>query len=78
VNGLAKFQDIQITANGMYLVTYTIFSPDDQRYNFSCFSNPITVATSIPTYDPTLPPNYIVKFDGDINKISKHFFHTGE
>jgi hypothetical protein len=70
-NGLAVFQNLQITANGMYLVTFNVFTPDNTKYDFKCFSNAITVETTIVSYDSSLPPNYILKYEGDYNAIGR-------
>lgn len=67
--GLAQFQNLQITANGMYLVTFNVFTPDNTKYNFNCFSNAITVETSVESYDASLPPNYVLKYEGDYSAI---------
>ena len=57
----------------MYLLTFNVFTPNSTKNNFKCFSKAITVAPSIPSYDPTSPPNYLFKFIGDINQIGKLF-----
>lgn len=67
-SGLASFQNLQITADGMYLLTFNVSTANDE-YNFACFSNAITVTTVVPTYDVTLPPNYVIKYEGDYNVI---------
>lgn len=67
-SGLASFQNLQITADGMYLLTFNVSTANDE-YNFACVSNAITVTTAAPTYDVTLPPNYVIKYEGDYNAI---------
>ena len=58
----------------MYLVKYRVFSPDDANYDFSCVSNAITVVTTVPTYDPSMPPNYVLNFEGDISQLGESSF----
>lgn len=70
--GLASFQNLQITANGMYLVTFNVYTPDNLNYDFSCYSSAITVATTIVSYDSSLPPNYVIKYEGDFNSIGNY------
>ena len=73
-SGLAYFNDILITAKGMYLLTFNL-TTDDDLYNFDCYSNLITISdadTSPATYSTDFPPNYILKFEGNFVSIEEN------
>lgn len=70
--GKASFQNLNITSVGMYLIRFKIWSSNDE-FEFMCFSKVITVveALSALDYSTDIPPNYVLKFDGDFNGIDE-------
>ena len=55
----------------MYLLLFTLATTDG-TYNFNCFSKTIKVSSAANSveYSSELPPNYIMKFDGNFEEIN--------
>ncbi len=54
----------------MYLIRFKI-SSSDSEFDFTCFSKVITVVEKLSdlTYSTDLPPNYIVRFNGNYSAV---------
>lgn len=69
VTGFAQFDNLVISANGMYVLTFAVKTLNNE-YSFSCFSKYIEIRAAALTYDATQAPNYVLKYEGDFNKIN--------
>jgi hypothetical protein len=54
----------------MYIILISV-STTDHEYKSQCYSNPIQIISgSIPSYDKTTQPDYILKFNGNYSSIN--------
>ena len=70
--GYAIIKNLAITKFGMYVTTLNVYT-DNNDYNFQCYSNPIQIKTkksTIPIYDSSKQPDYIIKFNGSYDSIN--------
>ena len=70
VTGLAEFNNLAISSDGMYVLTFSVLTTNNE-YSFSCFSKYIEVTSKTVNYDSTQAPNYVLKYEGDINSINE-------
>ena len=78
MTGLATFNNLQISASGMYMLIFQV-GTTNKNYNFNCFSNEITIlktGTSLQSYVVGSPPNYILKFNGNYSNIVPGEVHS--
>lgn len=68
--GLAQFTNLKIDLAGMYVIRIQVNTLDND-YNLQCLSNPIQIkkSTTLISYDSSLQPDYMLKFNGDYNSI---------
>ncbi len=55
----------------MYLLTINVYT-NSHEYNLNCYSNAIQIISAkatLPTYDSTSQPDYILKFNGSYSSI---------
>lgn len=70
--GLALFKDLQITKSGMYLLSVSV-STTNNEFSSQCFSKPIQIKAAtavIPSFDSGTQPEYIIKFNGSYSSIN--------
>lgn len=70
--GFAQFNNLKITKAGMYLISITVATLNNE-FNLQCYSNLIQIVKSISllkTYSTDTEPDYTLKFNGNYNEIN--------
>ena len=69
--GLALFTNLAITKSGMYLISITVASTNNE-YSLQCYSNLIQIKQAkavLKSYSSEVEPDYVLKFNGNYSQI---------